>query len=753
MTEAAAADTREEALPTGDQWPEADFPSLLSRRGRDLVDGKTVAPFSADVWPLAALGKASNAHDTVLDFSKVDNIVHRAILKRAMWILANEETPASLLNMENSKAVAWPGQATIRETFISLTRFLHTLEKWSNAADADLPDAFTFRSLAAIPPFVLEAYDRHISSLSRHRTLRFAITRLHAIRERLPAQDRLPDLPWASRSRSRGADKGDGDVGGNKTDELAPAVYDPMLWWALAFIDEFAEDIFSALAVRRELDSIVVRAEDGAPHGLEPARQIIQSWLNTHESLPCYRVSSVRVLDGDRRPLLGPDGQELKQDHPELAAGYLIRVAGGGANDASLRRVVRAEYSHVPIVLGTSPVLTEVQGRIAGTPWVPAIDYYDVEDWAARLLDACMVIIGLGTMMRGEEFLTLAVEQQRRDGSTRPVIERVQFDNGQQRFLVNARLFKGVRTLHGRQMLDGMQVTWDTVEEGARAIEVAMRLADGSPVLFPMERPKGDDIECMRTKTANDRMNRFIDVCNRLADEHRLPDAFRIPLEPGQRVTTRQLRRTVAPIIEDQPHNGPEALALQAKHYVGGVYEEQTWQGYGDTRRLGQLVEERRAQLAVEAMGDLAEALVAREEGISGPAMSRALETLAALGKGDLMNLTDRRTFERRARQSGQRIYRTDRTVGWCVHDRTQAACDTGEFPRLGDCRIDCANLVRTDADAQRLLALAEQWENEAALLPLPAATRKKQLASKAREIAEKHQQTAVHPAPHTEET
>lgn len=705
--------------PDPDEW-EADLLSVVAERVRD--EDCAVARFDDDAWPLGALGKAGNGRTWTLQFETVPD-PFRLTLKRVMWLIINTPTPDVIVKDASKNARKWVSASTINVTF----GVLRELVIWLSAAHQ-------VSTLAQVTPSMLEHWEislegrvarkgRRIGQPVRTTTINAWLHRahlLHELRDDLPPDDRLVRPPWLDERRVRRHNE---RAQGNSTEELSPLVYGPLVVWATRLVLDFADDIQAAHARRQELDRLVLTSGPQTDH----AKRIVESWLTAHEGLPRGRQE---VGHGEER-------------RPSVGLTYLSRMSGEAVKTSAIKHYISRFH---PDLRATEPALldTPITGLLEGRPWIDGIDYYETDAWMALLRDACMIVVGLGTALRPHEFLSLQVDVEKGDGSAHPAIETVTWPNGQTRWLVHGRLYKGQRTLDGKQLLEGIPTTWDTTRLGARAIEVAAATNDGSPWLFHgRSGGRGSLDAAMTTPVAQDHIALFVKRLNAFVVERGLPGAYFMPVDDDAPIQPSQFRRTAIAMIEDQDQ-GLLAAAHQAKHLLGSVLDTRTTQGYGDISQAGSLVHERRAALAAEAATDLAVAIAVDHDGISGPALARAMKVVGEVG-GALMRLSDRREVERIARSSGQKIYRSPKAIGWCVHQRLTAACGNGEDPDLGQCQLGCANLVRTDHDIAGVLRKIEALEAEAEVLPKPAADRKRRLASRYRDIADKHAVTAVH--------
>ena len=211
---------------------------------------------------------------------------------------------------------------------------------------------------------------------------------------------------------------------------MPDAVLTPMLLWSVAFIEQFADDILTALAAVRGYEPDVqsyatVRQTD----------QFLIAWMDQHgELLPWTDSSSGGI-----------------------ALSYMCFIL----NWPIRFQHVNYRLSKFPELMlsdnPSCPIPTRADGRIHGKRWQPnGLDYYRLIPHQNDLQSACLFLLGLNSSMRPEELLELEVETYEDDGTKRPVTERVQAPDGQVRHLLYGRTFKGQDGVDRTQRADGV---------------------------------------------------------------------------------------------------------------------------------------------------------------------------------------------------------------------------------------------------------------------------------------------------------
>ena len=681
-------------------------PSITAER--QAGNGEPVADFAHDEWPLSGLPGIRGQGRPSLHFQTVPE-EYRDMAKRVLWLVINTPAPEMLRTKKLSKATDYPSPATVRGHLSNLGVFLSWLDTHHDAP-----------ALAEVSPTLMDAYFVHVQSLrhqrgpkrgapvtGHHRTILLeAVVRVHAHADMLPAAQRLVRPPWLDEDLS-GLRRGDA-AGGNRTQELPAAAYGPLLRWALLFVEDFSGDLLAALDTHARLQDVPSCAADRLPR----ARQIVTEHVAAHGCLPTT----------------------IRAGRQHIATVFLARSGGGGCAPGGLLHIIRTEFATTPLSPG-APLDIPVTARIAGRPWVNSFDYYDMYRWREYLSTACLIIIGLLSGARPHELLTLGIG----------AVRKVEQPNGQVKWIVDGRLYKGVSGIAGRPAPEGRPVTWVTTAEAAHAARILHQLEPGSPWAFPALRIGGQPERTrITTAQANRRIGRFIAKTNELADDHHLDEDARIPAGEDP-ITITRFRRTTLAIIADQV-DGHIAAAHQGKHAVGAMLNLDSTGGYADTRALGQLAAQRRHDLAIASTARIVRE-VRSGAGISGPAAKRVADLAASEPIAAAGFMTDR-DLHRALRNTGQPIYDNPVTLLACVFDALKAPGDEQTEPEPGPLCLTCPNQAMTDSSVEPIQRRIAALEAEAAISPEPRARVKHRLADQYRRILAQHTTGAIHVHP-----
>ena len=202
--------------------------------GRPLRSGCTLdqtARFKDDTWRLWPAIISENGILLTLNFAHIP----------ARWRPTVKELFYAMLAGNLPPGEPRPEIATVRHHFTAITRFLRWLDTWPAAATGQ-----PARRLDELIGADLQAYLRDLpktqhSPATRERS-RVSIRVLWRYRTVIP--DRLLFDPahlddWADNYRKRSTE--------NATDRIPEQVHGPLMAWALRFIDDFADDILTAI--------------------------------------------------------------------------------------------------------------------------------------------------------------------------------------------------------------------------------------------------------------------------------------------------------------------------------------------------------------------------------------------------------------------------------------------------------------------------------------------------------------------------
>jgi len=675
---------------------QGDEPSVSSARVRDPK--ASIAPVSADEWPLAALGVLANTRGGLsLNFlpRRSDGVPpeYDATARRAAYLLINRPTPTALLGSRMSNAVEWLSASSTGREFERWKRFF----RWLASQDVYV--------LSDVTPGLLERFRLHVSALKVQDrgkdALLGCVSRLYAFGDELPAADRLPPPEWMdSGFRFR-----KGTAGPNKTPVIHPDTMDPLLIWALAFIRDFAPDILTAKAHTEKMIGDI-------PNDPPSARPMLREYLAEHGYLPARQ---------------GPGG-------PRIASLYL--AARYGISRASVSSTARDWKGQFEVnVDADTTVGVPITGRIHDRKWTAGIDFHDVVKVSGggppimvKLLQAAaLVVVGYLSGMRPHEMLLLE------RGCVEVVPPPEDHPEGPIHYYLRGRVHKGV-LVDGERDPKGTDKRWGTLKPAADAIAVLEALDRDSRFVFASERR-----EAMGTQVAGDRIAEFIEYANGMVADLGLPDAYRIHEDPSGGVDVSAFRRTIAWHIENQP-GGDIALAFQYEHAATALGRD----GYASASGVGlqKMMGQERAKAFLQLLETVSDALTTGL-GVSGPAADRLIAKARAV-RPLLATFQSDKDERRILTDPAFQVYDNPQAYSLCVFNRSTAMCHGTDTPDRADCKKSCANHARTDIQISRLREEEQRHtlEAQSPLLPEPLAVRLGQHAAEARATIAEHEKS-----------
>jgi hypothetical protein len=692
-------------------------------------EDEPVAPFSADRWPLGALGRAGNAEKSVLHISQTPACASRANvavparfvdpLKRIFWLRINTPTPDELKGDGSTRAVDWPSAGTIAGEFSGLRRFVN----W-------LPHDVS--SFADVTNDLLIQYFREVDKatksnglpvdLSTKRRLIRAVSMAHAFAPLLPETDRLIRPAWHD---EKGTFRKTRPHSGNATQPMPEEVYVPLLHWAGKFVNDFGPDILAALTARDEMADLPLTAVSPRVEHIQLA---VDEWLSDHDCLPDIPPGSLK------------SGCLAWKFLFESAGMRFTRTSTGAAAIAKAARAM-------PRAPGC-PLDVPITGTINDKPWIDYLDYHRVNQWATLLQSACYIIIALGTGGRGQELLSLKTLPNGESPVERTPIGK----NGAQDIRVRlvGATFKAQHDLRGRQRVDGVEARWVTNERGASAADMLHSLNRGEN-LFIARGTSGTGTGLLLTgDLTGDQLPKFLAAVRGLSDLHDVSDSQRLHPDTDQYMETSVFRRTYMNLAIAQEGPGLIAAARQAKHLAGGIWATEVTQGYGSRVLVSKispsLSKDDRDQNTTNVLVDVGQRIVTGE-GISGADLEAAFQLMSVLdpdGSGDLMNVVSIREWNRVAREADQSLYPVDKNgLRWyCLFRRDKAICQAGEDPDRDGCDIRCKNLGLMDRDIPEMEAEIARLREVVRSTPGQIANRAAVDADALQDLVDRHYET-----------
>jgi hypothetical protein len=628
------------------------------------------------------------------------------------YLLINDGMPTAYVNRFGTSSLSHLAPSSVKRLMGHLRPFFVWLEERG------------IESLSGCSVDALGEYLVHVTaqpaSVGHQRTLLGAVEKLHYLAPLLPEGDRLAKPPYEARDfRARGSEAAPGSA----RSVLLPGVADPLLYFAITCVRSLADDIFMAVDTARDM-----RADP--PDCAERPIDILR------------RLASVEGIPGR---IVGRAGEF------DLAADYLAATYGvlGDSLSQALRKnsaLQSALNADLPC-----PVPSPVVGRIGDILWADHVDWYDAI-WMGEkrplppvllkhLQVACWIVLADLTGARPEEVRTLpraaheAIEAADGMGPVRHVLKGIRR--------------KGVLDDDGRASKEGLEKRWVISGPGVDAVavaeSVAQRISPDSRYLFA-----GPTDDAISHDLLVKRVRGFVEWANDLMVSRAVPEALHIPTDPGQGALPTALasyRRSMAHFMYRRPR-GEIATAFQFGHQR----EIDMGDGYANTSDAGyrNVVTQAKRQAYEETLAEVAEALTVGTT-MSGPAANRlAGITSEMLGQVEAAFITEREVARLLA-DADVPVFDSPTTYSLCMYDPRLAKClgpserDAPE-PDRSACDASCACILRTDAQAEALLAEAEESEQMAAspLTPEPLAHRLRDAAQRKRERIEEHRARGV---------
>ena len=663
----------ESPIPDDVHWP--DDQSLVLTN-RELVPGADVAAlsrFGDDHWSLTAAVFEEHVYTLTLNFSSIPARL-RIASQHYFWQLINHSTPTPFHEQAASKAAI----ATVASAWASFKAFTVWLNQQHIGAFGEVDDNVLDRYLAYL-------VDEEITLDTKHRRA-LEIRRLWSYRSILPESMRLPLAPpWngdplhelLGKSQSRRE---------NRTPRIAEATMQPLLHWALRFVEEFSVDIIAAhdehLRLKR-LSPQARRADNGGRLGRTPSHDLedkVEAYVSrlheTGRALP-GKVGATGRVQLDMQHLERQLEMVFNQKTLRYPAGQLITQSGLPIADAA--------YLDTPIT-----------ARLDGRPWRESpIAYEEARTLANHLSAAAMIVIAYLSGARAGEVLNLR----------RGCIER---DDAADMWLMSGLVFKNVVDDDGNKLPEGQQRRdpWVVVEPVADAVAVMERLHTHD-LLFPSriqpykESTNFARIGQARTSTrAVGTISEFIDWVNDYCTQNDRPG---IPLDPRQ-ITLSRFRRTLAWFIRRRPR-GLVAGAMQYGHVHTRLI-----QGYAGDYSSG-FPDEYAYEDFLARLEEIAIDQQALEDGerVSGPAADEYRQRVRAAERTFAGHvLTSPRQSRDLLGNTLLQIYHGDGMT--CVFKAQEAACqlrgsidDPMLTPDIDDCRPTCRCIAHTDRDIEAI--------------------------------------------------
>ncbi|GAS95709.1 putative uncharacterized protein [Mycolicibacterium canariasense] len=634
-----------------------------------------------------------------------------ATAKRLIWASINKPTPVE--DLERSSA------ARSRLAPVTVCTFARFLRQWMTwLAEKDIHE------FSAVTD---DIYDEYAEHLKRHRGSRenvgnmlFAVTRAWLYAPYLAEAERLVRPPWENSPIGRNSVLGAANWSSeNKTTPIHPQTMASLLVWALRFVTDFSDDILAAKALK------------ATPRGIPPSLQILDPY-------PRFRAYVQQRRHGSQTL---PGWVSSNRPHiRSLAKGFIGWQLGLSPEETKVINtqplvgsLTLSEEAHLPM---------PITGSIDGTDWIPAINFYEVEELCRHLATAAFVVVAYLTGMRGEE--CRALERGCCRTHTDPT-------TGQLHYRIHGRTFKGALDKSGNAIPAGVEreQPWLAIAPVAKAVAAMEALNPSSRLLFPIE---GFSLwpctvnngKAVHARMVGDRIQDLIAWSNDAAT--RLGRTYEaIPADPEGSVTVKRFRRTLAWFIYRKP-GGRVALGVQYGHLRG-----YTTDGYGSRVASGlrDVFPMEEALARADYLEDAHQRLENGEQ-VSGPAAGRytqAIHLFERQFRGRYMSTKQAAALRANPKL---RIYDNPQQFVTCCYDQSKALCHPDRqvtasqhrSPDVSHCQPGCGNIARTDQNIAQIRDAITQYQDEidSPTTPIPLRGRLEQRITALQAIVDEHQ-------------
>lgn len=491
-----------------------------------------------------------------------------------------------------------------------------------------------------------------------------------------------------------------------------------LLVWALRFVTDFSDDILAAKTLKATPRDVPPSFQALTPH--QRFRAYVKQRRQDTQTVPGWvssnRPSTRCLAKGFIGWQLGLSPEETLVMNPHWP------TAGLTASDEA----------HLPM---------PITGSIDGKDWIPAVNFYQVEELCRHLATAAFVVVAYLTGMRGEE--CRALERGCCQTRTDPT-------SGQLHYRIHGRTFKGALDQSGNAIPAGVEreQPWLAIAPVAKAVAVMEAMNPASRLLFPIEAfslwpCRVNDGKAVHARMVRDRIQDLIDWSNRAAVRLERPHEVIAP-DPEGAVTAKRLRRTLAWFIYRKP-GGRVALGVQYGHLRG-----YTTDGYGSRVASG-LRDVFPMEEALARADYLEDALQRLENGeqVSGPAADRYTQAIHLFDqqfRGRYMS--NKQAAALRANPQ-LRIYENPQQFVTCCYDQSKALCHPDRqttvnelrSPDISHCQPGCGNIARTDQNVNQIRQAIAQHQDEinSPATPIPLRSRLEQRITVLQRIVDEH--------------
>ncbi|MFD5147111.1 integrase [Streptomyces sp. NPDC058401] len=675
----------------------------------------SVPRYGDPIWSVLALTQNPSASDDCIRWHWFSD-TFRETFRFAAWTFINHPLPDQELARHGIAMRAKLSAGRIKMTVNQWAMFAAWLDSRGITRLADLGT----EDLADFAFYLAKTRGLARNTASSHLT---GLARLHYYgRSFLQPSDQMVEPPWVAEGMDDYLPPASPLGGENSTEPITPATMGPLLVWALRFVEEYAEDILTAHDEFRRL----IKAADAANGPLLPdSGDALEAFLERLET------------EGRPVPVTARNGNQL-------AGAGIFLAAVTGTPRPKVHQVMRKPHWRAYTAQNHGPCQLDapVTATLGGEPWHEPFTFDGIDKLVRHLTTACLIVLCYLTGMRTGEILGL-------QSGCCPDPEGP--PEAPQKHLIYGRIFKIATDEDGNHDSAGVvrEAPWVAVPQAVRAVRVLERFSGGG-LLFAAEthdkrQPERRSGRSLQLSTLNNRIERFTQWVNTHA-EGRGREAEMIPEDPHGPIGTSRFRRTLAWHIARRP-GGLVALAVQYGHMRTLVSE-----GYGSRSRGGihDLLDFETARNVAEHLSEVHEA-IQDGEGISGPAARRLIHSAAHEHHRFGGIITSVRQARSLLADPTLNVFENKEAFLFCNYDRAKALCHPGrggknEAPSLDRCKLNCANIARTDTHARQLREAADnlEWQASSGLAPEPLTDRMQERAQGLIELADQHDNDRV---------
>ncbi|WP_446046371.1 hypothetical protein [Streptomyces olivaceus] len=658
-----------DGLPDGTVWPGPDTLVLMNRQIRSDSDPARLSRFADDRWDLNPGIFEDHARSQTLNFEIIPEPL-RLPTKFYIWQLINHPKARTLRRSATNRMA-------LHTVEIFFYGSLQYVLKWF--ADQGITE-FCQVTNDMLWDY-LDALDEDGVAIHKRYRRITEVRRLWIHRSILPFYLRLPEAPpWDGEDTKDLLERTRGD-GENRTKRIGEHTMQPLLRWAIRFLEDFSSDILAAWDEHRTLLSRRPEHRRGQRRGRKSGELMADITV---------------FLDGLRSRGEGLPG--TRREDGTLAPAWrhiasLLDCSNSIENTGSGRLILESGLPIADDCYLDTPITADLDGQ----PWHRRIPLDEAPRLARLLSTACFIIIAYLSGARVGEVLNL------RRGC-------VSHDKDLGLWLMEGLYFKGAEDEEGNKIPEGTvrEDPWVIIEVAAKAVGMLEQLHD-SHLLFPNRLKPIKTRPGMETKRRGearadriiaDDITKFIDWVNERCRQLGRKD--HIPADAGGTVAPSRFRRTLAWFIRRKPR-GLIAASIQYGHAY-----TQMLQGYAGSYEAGFLDDYAFEDwlFRMEGIAEDERRLLAGEH-VSGPAADAYRYRVQAASRefaGRVLN------SERHARDLlGDPLLQIHHGDGMtCVLNPTVAACqlrgsadDPMVTPDTDDCRPNCQCLARTDRDIE----------------------------------------------------